>query len=280
VGVDFLLECIGFPPDHPLDDLLERVLRDGEPAPWRGPAEHHVRLPLCAGLELRADHDPVRGTWNILPHFQSHRRLRVSVETIRGLPDSRFDALLTGWAAPPLPDELDRGAFVELGRGGVLVSQAPGAYPLAMYLTDARRLPATFVPPGSVLAVSVAGFAVDVSYIGPDEGARDAAVLERETGASIEPLDGPGEPVGCAQVSLRITEVLHLENPITKVRFDRIETDAPERPHSLFVSRWQLEQDGLPPPRPGARIEGAFLFTGRIAGGLPGPKQTARGAFG
>jgi hypothetical protein len=275
--VDFLLECIGFPPDHPLEDLVERVRKDGEPAPWRGPAEHHMRLPLCAGLELRADHDPARGTWNILPHFQSHRRLRVGVETIQSVPDSRFDALLTGWAAPPLPYEEQ---FVELGSGGVLVAQAPGAYPITMYLTDARRLPVSGVPPGSVLAVSVAGFALDVSYVGPDEGARDATILERETGASIELLEGPGEPAGCAEVSLRILEVHHLENPITKVRFDRVETDAPERPHSLFVSRWQLEQDRLPPPRPGVRIEGTFLFLGRIAGGLPGPKRTARGAFG
>jgi hypothetical protein len=278
--VDFLLECIGFPPDHPLDDIVERVRRDGEPAPWRGPPEHHVRLSLCAGLELRADHDPVRGTWSVVPHYQSHRRLRVSVEAIQSLPDSRFDALLTGWAAPPLPHELERETFVELSSGGVLVAHAPGAYPITMYLTDARRLPADGVPPGSVLAVSVAGFALDVSYVGPDEGARDAAVLERETGASIEPLDGPGEPSGCCEVSLRVQEVAHLENPITKLRFDRVETDAPERPHSLFVSRWQLEQDGLPPPRPGARIEGTFLFTGRIAGGLPGPKSTARGTFG
>jgi hypothetical protein len=105
-------------------------------------------------------------------------------------------------------------------------------------------------------------------------------VLERASGASITPLDRPGDPVGCAEVSLRIQEVAHLENRITKLRFDRIETDAPERPHSLFVSRWQLEQDGLPPPRPGLRIEGTFLFLGRVAGGLPGPKKTARGAFG
>jgi hypothetical protein len=48
----------------------------------------------------------------------------------------------------------------------------------------------------------------------------------------------------------------------------------------LFVSRWQLEADKLPAPRPGLRIEGSFLFTGRLAGGLPGPKQTARHSFG
>jgi hypothetical protein len=282
--VDFLLECIGFPPEHPLEDLIERVRRDGESAPWRGPAEHHMRLALVDGLELRADRDPERGTWNLVPHYQTNRRLRVAVEEILDLPDSRFDALLTGWAAPPTPDELvldEAGSanVIALSSGGVLVSQAPGAYPITMYLTDARRLP-PHVPHGSVLAVSVAGFALDVAYVGADEGVRDAAILERESGAWIRPLDAPGEPGGCAEVSLRILSITHHENPITKLRFDRIEADAPERPHSLFVSRWQLEHDGLPPPRPGARIEGTFLFTGRIAGGLPGPRRTARGAFG
>ncbi len=237
-----------------------------------------MRLPLVGGLELRADHDPKRGTWNVLPYYQTHRRLRVAVEGITTCADSRFDALLFGWAAPPLPHE--RESFHELGNGGLLVAQSPGAYPITTYLTDARRLPQGGVMPGSVLAVSIAGFALDVTYVGPDAGASDIAVLERESGASITPLESPGDPAGCAEVSLRIREVAHLENPITKLRFDRIETDAPERPHSLFVSRWQLEQDGLEPPRPGLRIEGTFLFLGRIAGGLPGPKRTARGSFG
>jgi hypothetical protein len=276
--LDFLLECIGFPPDHPLEDLVELVRRQGEPAPWRGPARDHMRMPLVGGLELRAELDSESGAWNVLPYYQTHRRLRVAVEAITTFSDSRFDALLLGWAAPPLPHE--RETFHELGSGGVLVAQSPGAYPITTYLTDARRLPVGGVLPGTVLAVSVAGFALDVSYVGPDEGARNVAVLEREKGASISPLEGTGDPAGCAEVSMRITEVAHLENPITKLRFDRIETDAPERPHSLFVSRWQLEQDGLEPPRPGLRIEGTFLFLGRIAGGLPGPKRTARGAFG
>ena len=51
-----------------------------------------------------------------------------------------------------------------------------------------------------------------------------------------------------------------------------IEVDAPGRPLDLFVSRWQLEAHELPPPRPGWRIEGAFLFTGRVSGGL-GPQR-------
>jgi hypothetical protein len=61
---------------------------------------------------------------------------------------------------------------------------------------------------------------------------------------------------------------------------DLLEVDAPERPLELFASRWQLEKDGLPPPRPGWRIEGTFMLSGRIAGGLPGPRRRARERFG
>lgn len=277
--MDFLLECIGFPPGQPLQELVELVQKRGEPAPWRGHAEHHRRLPLVGGLELRIDREDDAAPWNILPHYQTNRRLRIAVEDIRSVPDSRFDALLVGWAAPPLPEQEEKIGLLEWERGSTTTMHAPGAYAISTYLTDARRLPSR-IPRGLVLAVSIAGFALDVTYVGDDEGASDPNVLEQENGAAIAPLGGPSEPGGCAEVSLRIQEVLHLENPITKERFDRIEVDAPERPHSLFVSRWQLDSDGLPPPRPGSRIEGTFLFTGRIAGGLPGPRNTARGSFG
>ena len=57
-------------------------------------------------------------------------------------------------------------------------------------------------------------------------------------------------------------------------------SDAPGRPLLLFVSPWQLSTDGLPAPRPGWRIEGHFLFTGVIAGGLPGPRRAITRSFG
>ena len=276
--MDFLLECIGFPPEQSLDELVELVQRRGEAAPWRGEAAHHRRLPIGGGVELRIDRDDDGQPWSVLPHYQTNRRLRVAVDQIRAVPDSRFDALLVGWAAPPFVDG-DELASKVVGEGWAAVAHAPGAYPIATFLTDARRLPAR-VPSGRVLAVSIAGFALDVEYLGADDGGDHPDAPERENGAAIEPLGSIGDPGGCCQVSLRILEVARLENPFTGRRFDRVETDAPERPHTLFVSRWQLEQDDLPPPRAGQRIEGSFLFTGRIAGGLPGPRTTARGSFG
>jgi hypothetical protein len=256
--VDFLLECIGFPPDQPLEEIVRLVRERGEPAAWRGDPERHRRLALGGGLEVRVDRDEGQEHWTVLPYFQPSHRLRVSLDEIRALPDSAFDALLIGWAAPPVFPEAH----------GVR-----GAYRLSMYVTDARRLPPV-LPRGHVLAVNVAAFALDVDYVGPDEGASDPLVPELAEGASIVPLGSPHDPGGCAEVSLRVRRVLHLENPLTKVRVDALEVDAPERPLHLFVSRWQIERDGLPEPRPGWRIEGTFLFLGRLAGGLP---QRARG---
>jgi len=277
--LDFLLECIGFPPDQSLDDLVDLVRVRGESAPWRGKPENHRRFPLVDGLELRIDREDEDAPWSILPHYQTNRRLRIAVDDIRAVPDSRFDALLIGWAAPPVREDDDGVANLTWHKGSTATAHAPGAYAISTYLTDARRLP-NQVPHGLVLAVSIAGFALDVSYIGDDAGASNTTFHERDDGAAIEPLGGSTEPGGCADVSLRIQEVRSLVNPLTGRAFDRIETIAPERPHTLFVSRWQLEADDLSPPATGLRIEGSFLFTGRLAGGLPGPKQTARGAFG
>ncbi|MBL8861375.1 MAG: hypothetical protein JNK02_05125 [Planctomycetes bacterium] len=272
--MDFLLECVGFPPDHPLDELVGRALRDGEPAAWRGDPRTHRRLALVAGVDLAVERGDPEGPWTVVPQYRQDVRLRVAVEAIRPVPDSRFDALLLGWAAPPVRSDEEFAGALAAERAGVLTLQSPGAYPIAAYLSDARRLPTRLVA-GHVLAVTLAGFALDVAYLGPNEGVFDRAILEREGGACIEPLGGREDPGGCAEVSLRIQAVRHLRNPITGRDFDLLTVDAPERPHTLFVSRWQLERDRLPAPRPGLRIEGVFLFSGRIAGGLGGPRASA-----
>lgn len=273
--MDFLLECVGFPPDHPQGDIVGRGLSDGEPAAWRGDPRTHRRLALVDGVDLAIERDDPDEAWTIVPHYRQESRLRVAVEEIRRVPDSRFDALLLGWAAPPVfeGDEARRRARDE-ERVGLLTLSRSGAYPISAYLTDARRLPGKLLH-GHVLAVAVAGFALDVSYCGDDEGATDRAVLERAHGASIEPLGGLADPGGAAEVSARVLSVRRLLNPITNCEFDVLTVDAPERPLTLFVSRWQLEKDGLAPPRVGQRIEGVFLFSGRIAGGLPGPRSSA-----
>ena len=263
--VDFLLECIGFPPETPIDEIVARVLADGEPATWRGTPENHRRLPLGSGLEIRIDKEDGRSSWSVLPHYQVTHRLRVAVDEIRTMPDSPFDALVHGWASPPLDPEEAR--------------LQPGAYRISAFVTDARRLPPR-LPFGHVLALSVAGFALDVSRIAPEPGNALASLPTEEPGTRIVPLGASGDPGGCSDVSLRIRRILHLENPITKVPVELLEVEAPGRPLELFVSRWQLEKDSVERPRPGWWIEGTFVFSGRISGGLPGLRPRAQASFG
>ena len=120
-----------------------------------------------------------------------------------------------------------------------------------------------------MLALGVAGFALDVTWIGPNEETQDPSLFDLPHGAALAPLGAAEDPGGCMEVSARVREVRHLMNPLTGVPVEVLEIDAPGRPLELFLSRWQLEADGLPAPRPGWRIEGSFVFTGRIAGGLP-----------
>ncbi|TAJ12935.1 MAG: hypothetical protein EPO68_13435 [Planctomycetota bacterium] len=261
--MDFLLECIGFPPDSDLAELGARVERDGESVAWRDPDGLHRRLQLAEGLELRLDRDEEQSAPALWPYFQSPHRLRVALESLERVPDQPYDALLRGDAnpAPPTHPEL-----------------AGESWPLACYLTDARRFDRP-LPARHVIAVSIAGFALDVAWIGADRDAPTAGALARPHGALLHPLGRAQDPGGCMDLSLRIDAVRHLSNPLTGLAFDLLECDAPGRPLQLFVSRWQLEEDELPAPRPGMRIDGVFVFTGRVAGGLPATR-VARAHFG
>jgi len=264
--MDFLLECVGFDPNADFEALRERVLREGETVPWRGPEGVHLKLRLAEGVELRLDQERPGGVTSLLPYYAERSRLRIGIETLRSMEDSPFDALLSGWVAPPRPGVPDPWG-------------APGAYRLATWLTDARRLPRR-MGPGHVLAISAAGFSLDVSYVGPNAEGGRPGVQELPRGAFIDTLGGPDDPGGCSDVSVRIKEVRHTRNELTGEPIEALTVDAPERPLTLFVSPWQLARDGLPAPRPGYRIEGTFLFLGRIAGGLPRRSRRPRRNFG
>lgn len=253
-AVDFLLECIGFPPSVGVDELLDVIDVHGEPAAWRGVAEDHRALHLGGGLEVRADRDPGQAFWTVTPHLRVPTRRRLAITSIVRPSESPFDALLAGWCSPPTPEEWREG-------------DPPGLYPLSTWITDARRLEGR-VRPGKVLAVSIAGFAVHVEQILPNAETTPASLLERPAGALIRPLGGPEDPGGCCDVSLRIRTIQHTVNTVTGEPVEIALCDAPDRPIALLLSPWQLERDGLQRPRPGWRIEGTFMFTGRIAGGL------------
>lgn len=252
--MDFLLECIGFSPAIGEEDLVDLVRKRGEAAAWRGDPQDHRMLALGNGLEVRADRAPDRTFWTLTPQFKVPHRLRLAVTSIVRQPDCPFDALLSGWASPPL--------------SGLPKEGPGGAYRLSTWITDARRL-GSRISPGHVLAVSVAGFAVHVDRVIPDDEVMPASILDRPSGAFIRPLGSPDEPGGCCEVSLRIRAVRRIQNELTSEPVEIAICDAPDRPMLLFLSPWQLTGDGHPPPLPGMRIEGTFMFTGRIAGGLP-----------
>lgn len=256
--MDFLLECIGFPPNHDVRALSERIHTRGETVAYRGPRGVHLRHPIARGVEVRLDQEEGGEYETLWPHHESERRLRLALGSMQSVPDAPYDLLLYGTANPPLPHSAEAAWPEELGQD----------YPLVTYVSDARRVPRD-LSPGHVLAVSVSGFALDVSYCGPNEGVRDPFILEEPHGAALLPVADESNPGGCMELSLRLRNVRQLENEITGETFLVLEADAPGRPLELFVSRWQLETDGYALPRPGWRIEGAFLFTGRVSGGLP-----------
>jgi hypothetical protein len=263
--VDFLLECIGFPPNQDLARLAELARERGEPVPWRGPRGEHLKLSLGAGLEVRLDREPDRSFWSLTPYFQSAQRVRVAIDGLAYPEDAPDDALIAGWANPA-PGEHPE-------------APGPDSYPVRAQVSDARRLPRR-LERGHVIALSLAGFALDVTYIGPDAGARDPLIPGLPYGAGIQPLGSSEDPGGCLEVSLRIRAVRTLENPMTGRLVDLVEVETPGRALPFFVSPWQLEQDRLPRPRAGQRIEGTFYLCGRIAGGLGGPSQNVGERFG
>jgi hypothetical protein len=271
-NVDFLLECIGFPPDHDLDRLVRLARAGGERAPWRGPDGEHLRLPLGHGLELRADREGDGSPWSVHPYFQSERRLRVAVETVRALPDSRYDALVSGWANPPHATDGGR-------EGAADPRRSREAYPVAAVLTDARRIPRG-IARGHVLAVSLAGFALDLEHVGDGRGARPGAGGAFAGGGWIEPLGGADDPGGCVELSARVQGVQALVNPVTGAGVTAVELDTPGRPLVVFTSPWQLEREALPAPRAGSWMRGVFLLTGRIAGGLRSHAERLGSGFG
>lgn len=262
------MECIGFPPDQDHAALEALVLARGETVAWRGPRGLHLRLPLAPGLDLRLDREEGADFASLYPHFQSEQRLRVSVDDVRGLPDSPYDALLIGRANPRVEGRSRAAPVVDEG------------FDLSCVLSDARRLPST-LEEGHVLAVALAGFALDVERVAARAGEPFVPETPRlADGGWIAPLGGADDPGGCVELGLRVTRVSEFANPLSGARVSRLEVDAPGRPLTLFVSPWQLEQDGLDAPRRGSWIAGTFVLSGRIAGGLGGPANAARRAFG
>lgn len=253
--MDFLLECIGFPPDYDHDGLPDLVRQLGEPTPWRDPDGADRRLALGGGIELRLDEGDGTAIADVWPFYASPARLRLAVESVDAIPDAPFDGLLRGRANPPRP--------------GVRSNEP--SYRFTTWVGDRRRLP-RLLEPGHVLAVSSAGFALDIVAV------EQRPPIDRR--GHIAPLGGDENPGGCVELFLPVLATEKLENPLTGLTFQRLELRAPGQHLSVFVSRWQLETDALPDPVAGAWLRGTFLFSGRISGGLPSPSRRLGRTFG
>lgn len=248
--MEFLLECIGFGPRERPDRWATEAARRGEPASWPARRGEHRTLPLGGGLELRADRDPGESGWTLRPHYRAPRGLRIAVESLRTPPDSPGEAVLVGWTC----------ASAARRR----ITRISGL------LLDARRLPGR-LPAGHVLAVGLAAFSVQVDAVTRDDG-REPEFL---------PLLGRDDPGGCTQIASRVLAVERLENPLTENAVHRVDVVGPDgAPLAVFASPWQLFDDGLPAPAPGDRIEGTFLLSGRVTGGLPSVRRRVGAAFG
>jgi hypothetical protein len=262
--MDFLLECIGFPPEQDFEELVALARERGEADAWRGPRGEHLRLPLGGGLELRIDRDGDALPWTLYPHLRTEDRMRLAIDAVRALPDSPADALVTGWGDPPV-----EGA----------PSSSMSSFPLSAVLTDARRLPRNLVR-GHVIAVALAGFALDVEHLGASPRSEQVQTRRLAGGGWIAPLGGIEQPGGCVELCLRIANVHALTNPLTQAEVQLLEVELPARTLMLLTSPWQLAGERLPAPRAGAWIGGTFLLTGRIAGGLPSSTERVGRSFG
>lgn len=267
--MDFLLECVGFPPDWPLRRLVDAAQARGEPAAWRGPAATHKSLRLGELVEVLVERDGA-GPWSCLPLCASPHRLRLAVQARAKIADARFDALVSGRVLPDGARHATPGDRADAGAGG---------YGASACLVDARKLPRRLAA-GHVLALELCALALDVSYIGADKGCEHPQALDMERGAWLAPLAGVDDPSGAMELSARIARIVREKNPLTDEPYEVLELDCPVRPIRALCSRWSREAEGLEPPQVGARIEGVFLFAGRVRGGLPGPQGRARANFG
>ncbi len=262
--VDFLLECIGFPPSHDFGELAEIAAAQGEPIAWRGPLGLHRSLELGDGLAVHVDREVGERGPTLTPFARGGCRLRIAVESLRTPPDSPCDAVLVGWplAAPGARSDPEHGH----GHAGLGL----GTTRIGMLLRDARRLPRR-IPSGHVLAVSVAGFALHVEAL-----QRDA-----DRSLAIRALTGPDDPAGCVEIAAPIERVVDLRNPLTGACTQRVDIALDhKRLLGLHLSPWQLFEEGLRTPRAGDRIEGTFLLSGRVRGGLPSVRRRVGACFG
>lgn len=240
----FLLESLGFPPGTDFvrlagavskTEVSGRTFEFGCGLGLHGSRRGEAPRANAYGKRLhRTAPERADGLW---PSFRGAAPVRFEVESV----------------APA--EEAPRFASLQ-GRLGEVGSSSTASVPIAWMDSAA---PAA----GEIRYVHLCGFAIDVESLGflacpprfsfQPGTARQAASF----GRFERPLD-LGAPRNVIELDLNIDRVFVLENPLTHESFDLVEVLAPGGRLPLFVSRWQLEEDGLPAPEPGMRIRGAF----------------------
>lgn len=265
----FLLESLGFPPGTDFVRLAAEVARTER----RGQS-----FELLGGLGLRAEQAPVPGRSaaqseapqdlpiDLWPSFRGASPVRLTVASVER--------------------SLDCGGLVTVqGRVGSILEPNPLDLPVA-FLEDEAPVA------GDVGQVHLCGFSVDVDALGfPSQPCAETNQLRAENrihgqldglgagriypGRLAGPEDAPrlkrlpgfAAPRHVVELEFTIDRVFVLENPLTHEPFDLIETRTGDTRLPLFVSRWQLEEDGFPAPEPGMRLRGAFWLGARPSRG-------------
>ncbi len=274
--MQFLLECIGFGPDHDLDDLQRQLRREGRSVRGRSGEGDHRRLLLSHGLEVWLDPGcpPTRNQPAIEPMlWPGVAPGRPSAFTIHGLEDplgAPFSSVVRASLAIR-PQSAASGA----------PAASPGQDPWAPQRRDdgpvvgwSFALVDDGPPPsrGDVVELALSGFALDVTATLPPP-ACGRSRLEGSRGWVTPQFSGPELP-GCVELALPIEGLQVLVNPITGEPVERVVSTTSDGVRlELFSSRWQREEDGLGPLEPGGWIAGTFLLVGRRAEGYPYPRR-------
>ena len=233
--LDFLLDCIGFPPSHDFPSLARHAEELGHPVAWRGPGGLHRSLAVAPGVAVHVDREEHEHVASLSPFALAEGRLRVAVEALRPSPDSPCDTILHGRL---LQDD-------DLVAGDLSTSKGlflPAAHAIDAVLADGRLLP-RHLPHGHVLALTLAGFGIHVEALEPD---RSSAAHYH-----LAVLEGSDVPAGCIELSARIVELATFTNELAQAPFHRaVVALGPERDPrtvrlALYLIPWQLFDCGL-----------------------------------
>jgi hypothetical protein len=224
--MDPLLETIGFGPDTDIGALRAALRRPGGRVFGGDRSPFARRVHLTAGVEVLSTYDG-QGLW---PTFRRGARVE---GRIAGL---EYDS----WGPYPLRAEID---VRERSTGG-------GPRRLSALAWSARREAWKVGESGSF---APAAFALDVAHCarrGPSDVVPGPRWLEPDTHAELP---------GTTYLAAPILDVRRLENPLTGRTFDAVAVDVLGG-LSVFVSRWQLDEDACDRPRVGDWISGSFAL--------------------